>query len=339
MEEENLGSAVDTAADTSSVETTDNSSQGETQELSLDEQIAKALDEPETSTQDNKEEETAQPPKTEEPQEDNTVKCPDKFKNKDGSVNIDKVLKSYTELESHNSTEKSNWEKERADLLKVKEQYEALQKVQEQNAKNAGYNSALDMKQSYEIASIEANEYSKYLGYCEDPESVRQLLIAYANNPSQELMEQIEMEFAPDVNKHIAVISDRKAREFETQQQQRSDTIKMTNIENIISTSVDKNQELFNYEPFKKLLVNTLHRYGENFTQEDADILMQTFVDMKGAYQSEFEKGANMVKQNNAATDKLSSITTQNSAPVSGQNPDLDSMSQSELEKYIAKYV
>lgn len=337
MEEENLNSGTDNTEVSNSAEVTDNSDNGSTQEPSLDEQIAKALDEPETPAQNDKEEEPQ--PSTQEPPKDNTVKCPDKFKNKDGSVDIDKVLKSYTELESHNSTEKSNWEKERADLLKVKEQYEALQKVQEQNAKNAGYDSALDMKQSYEIASIEANEYAKYLDYCEDPESVRQLLINYANNPSPQLMKEIEVEFAPDINKQIAIISDRKAREFEAQQQQRSDTLKMTNIENVISTSVDKNQELFNYEPFKKLFVNTLHRYGENFTQEDADMLMQTFVDMKGAYQSEFEKGANMVKQNNAATDKLSSITTQNSAPASGQNPDLDSMSQSELEKYIAKYI
>lgn len=313
---------------------TDNSQ--EQQEYS-EEDIAKALDEPE-ETVDEKEKE----PQDEETKDNiQNEECPDKFKNKDGSTDINKVLKSYKELESMRSKEIAEHEKEKAELLKYKEQIDASKEKQEEQARNAGYESALDMQQSYAIANLEVNEYAKYLNSVDDPEEVRKMLINYANNPSEELMRDIELEFAPEINKRIGALAERQRLQFENQKLQDAQTTQFSAIENVINESVKLNKELFNYEPFKQLFTNTLTKYGNNFSIDDAKFLMDSFVQMKEAYRKEFEEEAGIKSQNNAETDKLSAINPNSSAPVANRitNEDIDKMSPSELRKEISKYI
>lgn len=322
---------VEAAQDNSAQETT------ETSQESLSEQISKALDEPEEAVEENKEADKT----TKEEPKDNSIDCPDKFKKEDGTADLEKVLKSYKELESNSSKKEAEWQKERAELLKFKEQQEAANKVREEQARAAGYESLQDMNQVYEIASLEANEYAKYLQYTEDPEAVRNLLVQYANAPSPSLMEEIEMEFAPEINKRVAIAAERQRVQYEAQKEQQSQTAKMSSIENVISQAVDENSEIFNYAPFKNMFVNALQKYGDSFTFEDAKALMKTFEDMKELYKAEFEKEAGIKLQNKQATDNISGINTNNSAPAAKQlsNADIDNMSDSELRKEISKYL
>ena len=303
------------------------------------EQILEALEpEQDVEPQDDKvdvEKEETQPSKTKEEQPDNTEEVPEKFISADGKADINKILKSYKELEGY----KSKLEKERADLLKIKEQADKEAQAKEQQARNAGYESVLDMQQKYEIAQIEANEYAKYLSVTDDPQEVLKMLQAYASNPSPELMKEIELEFAPEINKQIAIISDRKARDFEIFKAQQAETQKYSNIETVISKSIEKNNELFNYEPFKQLVIRTLARYGDNFTYEDSEILMDTMVQMKELFQKEFENNKNAQIQNNSATDKLSSISGQNSAPSASTPADISKLSDKELAKVIRQFI
>lgn len=234
--------------------------------------------------------------------------------------------------------------KERAELLKFKERLDALDKQKEENAKQAGFNSALDMQQTYEVAQYEANEYLKYLQYLDDEarENVQNLLYRYANNPSEKLMREIEVEFAPDVNKRIAVQADRMRTKFEQDRQTMAETTRLTNIEDVISKSVDAHNELFNYEPFKNMFVNTLHRFGDNFTFEDAQVLMNTIVELKSAFEEEFKKNSASNEANKLATDKLASISGLNSAPASRQQMDrvdLNKLSNVQLDKLLDKYI
>lgn len=325
---------------TTSVESTDNST---SEELNLDEQIEKALDEPATKST----EEVTEPTKTVDnntkpDDKDNTVKCPEKFIEEDGSINVKNLAKSYIELEPL-LNQKTTWEKERAELLKYKDALEALDKQKEENAKLAGFNSALDMQQTYEVAQFEANEYLKYLQYLDDETSanVQNLLYRYANNPSEKLMREIEIEFAPDVNKHIAVQAERMRNKFEQDKQAKAETAKLSNIEDVISKSVDAHNELFGYEPFKNMFINTLHRFGDNFTFEDAQVLMNTVVELKKAFEEEFKKSSASNEANKQATDKLAAISGLNSAPASSQNEkvDLDKLSDSELDKLLDKFI
>ena len=69
---------------------------------------------------------------------------------------------------------------------------------------------------------------------------------------------------------------------------------------------------------------------------------MDTMVQMKEAYKAEFEKQTGTKIANEAATDKLAAINTQNySAPAASQitSADIDKMSQAELAKEIRKYL
>lgn len=318
--------------------TTDNSSSAEYSQ----EDIAKALDEPETINNEENQP-TKQTELKDEPKDNVHSECPDKFKNEDGSVNIANLLKSYKELESNSSKKETDWQKERADLLKVKEEYDKLTENQMQYAKNSGYDSIEDMQQVYEIAALEANEYAKYLQYVEDPEAVRQMLVNYMNNPTPQLMEDIEVEFAPEINKRVAIASDRQKQLFEAQKTEQANTVKMMNIENTISKAVETNKELFNYAPFKKLFTNALQTYGDKFTSDDAKVLMDAVVELKEAFYKEFEKQSGTKIANDKAIDKIASINTQNnlSAPAASQfsNADLEKMSDEELAKVIQKLI
>jgi len=314
-------------------------------ELSLDEQIDRALSEPDETQPEEKQEPKADAQESaneEKEEKDNSFNCPDKFKNKDGSINIENLVKSYTGLEPL-INEKSAWEKERAELLKYKEQLEKYNQQQEEKAKNAGYESALDMQHSHQVAQFEANEYLKYLQYLDDETrpNVQKLINDYANNPSEVIMKQIEIEFAPEINKRIAIQADRMERQFEADKQTQAQTLQMSNIENIISKSVESNNELFSYEPFKNLFVNALHKFGDRFTYEDAEALMTAVKDLKSAFEAEFQKGNASNEANKKATDALAAITGQSSAPTGkgSKRIDINTISDSELNKLLDEYI
>ena len=321
------------ATDTS---VTDNSSSAEISQ----EEISRLLDEP-VQAEDTKAEEGEQKQveKVEE-QKDNTIECPDKFKNKDGSPNIANILKSYKELEPLLAQKKA-WEEERAGLLKSKEELDAINRQKEQDAIDSGYSSLQDMNQKKEIAKIEVSEYKQYVQYTDEPAEVLKLLEQYAENPSEELMEQIEIEFAPEINKKVAIKADRKEREFEALNEQSAQTQKYTNMESVISQSVEANSELFGYKPFHDLFTRTLYRFGDNFTFEDAQVLMQAVNDLKLAFQQEFANEKNIKLENDKAINSIASINTNSSAPVASQysDADLKKMSPSELAKVISKYI
>lgn len=314
-------------------------------ELSFEEQLDRAFDEPDETQPEETQEpaEGKQEPNAKTENKDNSIDCPDKFKNEDGSINITNLAKSYKELEPL-VNEKSAWEKEKAELLEYKKQLEAINQQREQNAQQAGFDSALDMQQSYQVAQFEAKEYAKYLQYLDDEtrQTVQGLLYQYANNPSDAIMQEIEIEFAPEINKRIAIQADRMKRQFEAQKQTQAQTQQMSNIEDIISKSVDANNDLFNYEPFKDLFINTLHRFGDRFTYQDAEVLMTAVKNLKSAFEAEFQKNNASNDANKKATDALAAITGQSSAPnssVQSEKVDIKTISDSELNKLLDKYI
>lgn len=315
---------------------TDNSSDT-TQEFSTAD-IEKVLDEPVQQAENNSEN-VPEENQTDDKKQDNIPQgCPEKFINKDGTVNVENLSKAYKELEPL-VNERAEWKKERAELLAAKEQLDAINKQQEQQAQLAGFNSMRDMQNSYEVAALETNEYRKYLSYTDDPGYVASLLENYEHNPSKKLMEQIEVEFSPEVNKRVAILAERKKMAYETEQAQLANTKRMTSIEQVISKAVDENNELFNYEPFKKMFVNAIVKYGDNFTYDDAKVLMSTMQEMKELYQKDFEKQHGTKLQNDEATNKIASISATNSAPAASQNINIDGMSDKELVKVISKYI
>ena len=327
MEETNL---------TTSTESVDNSSQ----ELSLEEQVSRALDEPteKIDSSDTKTDLDALNEQSDvsEKQKDNIVKCPKKFLDDKGEIDVNRLVKSYIELEPL-LNEKAEWTKERAGLLGYKEQVENAEKEQEQDALDKGYGSLLEMQQVYEVANYEANEYAKYLKYVdeEDRDRVEEMLINYSNNPSEKLLAEIELEFAPEINKRVAIESHEMKKGFSKE----AETQKIMNIENVIKTSIENNHELFGYEPFSNLFENTLKKYGDNFTQEDANALMDTFIQMKELFKQEFLKDAKQENENKDATDRLASISKVNSAQNTSSNVDISKLSEKELANLVRQLI
>ena len=78
---------TDVSTETNTQATTDNSGVST-------EEIGKILDETENPEPEKPAESKIEDPqKTEQETQDNTIECPDKFKNKDGSANLEKILK------------------------------------------------------------------------------------------------------------------------------------------------------------------------------------------------------------------------------------------------------
>ena len=315
---------------------TDNSAS----EPSLDEQIAKALEEePEQPNEDPTEAPTDAPTEapTETPKDNIQDECPEKFKNKDGSIDVQKLAKSYKELEPL-VNQKAELEKTNAELLKYKEQVEKEEKQRQEQAQKAGYNSAEDMQLEYEIANFTANQYARYLNQCEDPAVVRNMLIDYANNPTPEALEEIELEFSPNVIRTVSAQAERAKITYEQQVAMQQQTARMTTIEGTISQLCEKYNDLLQDEETKQLLVDSIQKYGENFTFEDGDRLLTYISKIKGVKKA--EKDAKLKEANDKETDKLAGISGSNSAaPPAQQEPDISKMSQAELEKYLTKFI
>ena len=197
------------------------------------------------------------------------------------------------------------------------------------------------MEHSYELAALKANEYAKYLRYTEEPERVRQMLIEYANNPNDELLSEIEFEFPSEAIKRVTVAEEQQKQYYNYVASKQAETQKMSNIEGIIGNAVEKHDELFDYAPFKQLFVNALNKFGDRFTNEDAEALMNTMVEMKKLFQEEFTKQSTKNAQNKNATDNIASINGQNnSAPAASQKQlDISKMNDKQLAKYLEDFV
>ena len=337
MEQENASMSLSEGSN-QSVETTSVDNSANSSEYSQ-EDIAKALEEPTDEANDTEEkaEVVNNPQEAPSTSEDNTqaTEYPEKFKKQDGSLDTDKLLKSYKELEPLLS-ERAAWQKERADLLAKQQEQE---KAKEAQAREAGYESALAMEQHALLVNTEANEYAKYLHLTDDPENVRRMLVDYLANPTEDKLEDIMLEFPPSVIANVAGIKTRLEQQFETDKINYQNTATLTNIENVIAQSVDSNSDLFEYAPFRNLFESTLKRFGDSFTYEDAQVLMGALGELKQAWTNEYVQSQGVKTQNKEATDKLASITANNSAPAASQSRSLDSLSNSELAREIRKYI
>lgn len=289
-------------------------------EPTIEERVAKVLnDEPAEESEEPKEEPEEQEEAPKEEQDNTPDECPDKFKDKDGKVDVNKLAKSYKELEPL-LAEKSNWTKERAELLEYKKIIEQQREENERRAQEQGYASASEKQMSDALINLEANEYAKYLHTTEDPEEVRKMLIAYISNPSAEALDDIELEFPSEVIKKVAVAKERQRAQWESELSKQQETQALVGIENVISQAVDFDRDIFNHKPFEDLFVKTLQRYGNNFTFEDAQVLIGAVNDLRNSIREEVAKEYGINKENGKATDELASITSSNSAPVARQS-------------------
>lgn len=311
--------------------TQDNSS---TAEVNLEDEISKALDEPEELVS---EESLTQVDKPEDysKQQDNITKCPDKFKKKDGTVDVENLLKSYTELESMSSSQKNSWEKERAEL---QSKIDAFDRRQQEQAQQYGFDSPQEMANAYEIINTEANEYYKYVNETDDPVAVTNMLRDYINNPTEEKREEIELEFSPEVIRRVTAATERKRFQLEQQSAQYNQTVEMTQIENTIKQLCEKHNDILQNEEVKNFVVTQFNKFGSALDFETASAMLSLLESREKSLKQTVNDIAS--KQNAQATDKIASINNSNSAQSSDdENVDFDKLSPAEQAKLLAKYV
>lgn len=320
--------------------TTETSEPQDNSQESLEEQIAKALDEPEESSQENATGDTTDTPNSNENVEpkDNTLECPEKFKNKDGSINVENLIKSYTALESSNTQQKASWEKEKAELQKAKEQLDAYNKQQEEQARQAGYKSSVEMNNAYEIVHTEANEFYKYIGLTDEPDRVTGMLQDYLNNPTDAKREEIELEFSPEVIRNVAIATERKRAQLEQQSMQNASTQEMTKIENTIQQLCEKHNDILQDENVKKFVVDQFTKFGSALDFDTASSMLALIEERDGGFKKKVQELAD--KENKKATDKLAAISNSSSAPTSDEDwSHFDNLSPQQQEKIISKYL
>lgn len=305
-------------------------------QANLEAEIAKVLDEPDENTSENTQE--GQEALSNDEPKDNTIQCPEKFKNKDGSVNIENLVKSYTELESSTSQQKASWEKEKAELQKAKEQLDAYNKQQEEQARQAGFNSQQDMQNMYELINTEANEYYKYIGQTDDPERVTGMLQDYINNPTLEKREDIELEFSPEVIRNVTIATERRRYQLEQTSQTNAQTQEMMKVENTIQQLCEKHNDILQDEKVKDFVVAQFTKFGSALDFETASAMLTLLEQKEGGYKKTVDNLT--AQENKKATDKLAAISNSSSAPGGDDEwTNFDSLSPSQQEKIIGKYL
>lgn len=320
---------------TALVESMDNS---QADNANLDEQIAKALEEPVTEAKETSDEAEVKEP-TKEIKQDNITECPEKFRNKDGSVNVENLVKSYKELESNSSQKQTEWEKERAEHQKVKEKLDSLNKIQEEQARQSGFDSHQDMQNAYELVSLEANEYYKYINETDDPVAVTKMLQEYLQFPSDEKLRDIELEFSPVVIREVAKATERRKIQLEQQSQQFAQTTEMTKIENTIQQLCEKHNEILQDSNVKDFVVSQFTKFGANLDFDTASGLLTLLESRDSSMKEKYNDIA--TKQNSQATDKIAAISNSSSATNSDTDnyANFGKLSSTEQEKLISKYL
>lgn len=100
---------------------------------------------------------------------------------------------------------------ELGELRKVKEEYDKIIQEREELAKAYKYNSAEEMQQAaqqirvdQDMANFIADEYAKHINEVDFPDEMRNLLMNYRNNPTDEMLKIIEDEFSKGTIKEVA---------------------------------------------------------------------------------------------------------------------------------------
>lgn len=295
----------------------------------------------EVKTDTKQEEKAVEEPENKDGQdntEDIKPKCPEKFL-KDGAIDTEKLLNSYLEIEPV-FNEKANWEKEKNNLT---EQITQLQNQQMQIANLYGFKSPDEfktyqeqMQTSLEVATLEANKYAEYLQLCENPQYVRGLLLQYQQNPTPQLMREIEEEFSTEINKEVAVLSANAKMQVEQAKQNQLLQTYQQEAQEFISNAMNTYPDMFKIQPFVNFFGECVKVAQNRF---EVNRMVELLNGLKDHWINEYQTLKDQEKENQDATNKIAGTGIQQSAPAPNSNRDITNMSVEELGKVVEKYI
>lgn len=257
-------------------------------------------------------EEQTEETESEDETQDNITKCPDKFLNTDGTVNVENLLKSYQQLEPL-LNQKADWEKEKAILQKKAEYAEQLQLQQQSLALQQGYRNSEDMELTQEVANAVSNEYEKYLYTVSDPERVQGLLAVYSKTPNPAILDKIEEEFGVDVVKRVSVFAERyKNQVIERQNAEKYEQYKQE-AQNFVKKSFDDYPDWFKIPEFVDFFKSALEVKGDAF---ETSALIGHLQKLKDVFRKEFEEEQKLKSENEKEKDSLKNLSPKTNQKV-----------------------
>lgn len=249
----------------------------------------------------------------------------------------EEAVKGYNELQKKLG-QQSN---ELGELRKKAELADRLQKEKLEIVQNYGFNSLEDFKAHQEqqqyntaLARFEADEYSKFIDKCDNPQEMQRLLMLYRENPSAETLEYIESDFPLDVIKHVN--SQKTLYEGQLQQQQAEAQQKQVynSAKEYLEINVNKHAEEFKNPAFAKLYEEAFKAYGCDLNTDYLVGIMQEF---KNHVINEYKIKNGIKNDNISATDEISELSA-NSSNTARSEKDILSMSEAEMLKELRKY-
>lgn len=321
-------SSVDTATDTA-IDTSSNND-----ELSISEALDELNgntkeDEPptaDTAINNSSKEDTKQ-----ENKKDNGVNCPDKFKNADGTPDVSKILTSYSELES-NFTKKTQ---ELTNQLKELQQKQEQERQQELAAQ--GYKSEADYAISRQVAQAISQGYLKYVNTTAEPEYITNLLYAYANNPSDSLLDDIEENFSTKVVKEVTKETDALKNQllynYQNQAQQEYTKRIQAEATDYVNKAYEAYPEWFERQEFIDFFGDALKLKGNSF---EAGAFIKHCENIWNLAQKTLLAEQSAKRENNSAINTLVSQAPKNSNTAGF---DMNNCTDEELALEISKYI
>lgn len=297
----------------------------------------------ETPAKDNNAEVTEENTEKEVSEKIEDIQIPDKFKNDDGSLNQDALLKSYLQLEPL-VNEKSELSKQNAELLEKAKLAEDLQNERELLAKNLGFENFSQLSEYQQkiladtkFAKYQANEYARYLHTIPNSEDVRAMLIAYSQNPNAELLKQIESEFDTEVIKKVTQQLERFKFELKQESEKEEYQKYQSEAKEFITDAVSRHKDMFSDNAFKELFSECIKVAGNQFVTDELVRIVNNI--RENAVNKYIAENA-QTKENENATDLLQSVTPQSQkVDITVKNPDLNKLNGIEIDKLVSELI
>lgn len=260
--------------------------------------------------------------------------CPSKFLNEDGTPDTNKILQSYAELEKYHTSKIQ----ELTNKISTLENQHAQER--QQQAQMQGYTSPEDMEIVARVAQSVADGYSRYISYVEDPQYVRNLLLAYSKEPSRELLAQIEEEFDVDIVKGVTANAAMYARDLKQQiemtKAQQNDVRLREEATNYVQNAVNSYPEWFKVQEFVDFFGDALKTKGDAF---EVSAFVQHIEKLREHFRNELLNELKSKESNNSALNELIRQTPNGGSQQQGGKDVTLKSSDAEITAEIDKFI
>ena len=254
-------------------------------------------------------------------QQNRTQRVPKKFIDKDGNVKVDELAKSYLALEPL-INEKAQWTKEKQNLV---EQLNRQSLIPPQTTQKA-------------LSFLQAGNYAKMLNESINPEETKVLLEKFKQNPTPELLSQIEDNFSKANVKKVAVTS-QKELQLVNQKIFKQNLEQLKNhMDNFRNQTLEKYRSYFYNPAFCKLFNKAFELTGTNL---DVASLVNMLDEYAKTKLLEFQLHKKRQDENADATSELTGMIPSSKAKKRETLPDVNLLEIEDkvlLKKYIQKY-